>query len=179
MFADYIPHPLRRSPALSAFAPQIFVTAVWLAATRESIFSILADMEALPHWGPPFCERLSLVGGRWLAVTVLGDVWCDLTADASTGVIDLRLDPGQGRASLLVPLRVVKMPGGASLVSLTLPQAPGQSAREFRRMRAALLGALRSLERRFDGVEPPSRRGWRPWLRELENAPPMPVRVIL
>lgn len=179
MFADLLPRSWRRPARTSPVAPQIFVTAVSLSAARGPVFDLLADIEALPRWAPSFCERISLVEGRWLALTILGDVWCALDADGRTGVIDLRVERGRGWPPLLVPLRVVDLPGGNSVVSLTLVQAPGQSVREFARERIALRGALRGLGGRLDGLEAPCRRGWRPWLGELEKAPAMPFRVML
>lgn len=185
MFSDFLPRPWRRSPASptvdssSRGAPRVFVTAVWVPAARAAVFRILADIEFLPRWAAPFCERLALAGGRWLAVTALGDVGCSLEADARTGVVDLRVEPGAGRPALVVPLRVVELAGKRSLVTLSLAQAPGQSSREFARMRVALLQSLRTLADRFDDGRPRPHGDRRLSFRTLEEAPPMSFRVML
>ncbi len=149
MFADFFPRsflPPERGPRP---ARTTFITAVALPAPRDAVFRLLADIEALPRWTPGFCERIDLERRGWRALTAVGDLFCTLEADATTGAIDLRLGEQAGRPELHLPLRVVALPAGCTLVSLRLVQAPGQPDRQFERQRRALLAALQGLADRF------------------------------
>ena len=123
---------------------------VVLSADRDAVFRLLADVEALPRWAAAFCERVDLVDGGWLALTGAGEVFCEIEADDRTGVIDLRLAMG-GEPPGLMPLRVLALPGGGTLVTLTLLRSPVQSAEQFHRLRRALQQDLQALGRRVGG----------------------------
>lgn len=123
---------------------------VVLSAPRDAVFRMLADIEALPRWAAAFCERVDLVNGGWLALTGAGEVFCEIEADDRTGVIDLRLAMG-GEPPGFMPLRVVGLPGGGTLVTLTLLQSPLQSAAQYHRLLRALRQDLQALGRRLGG----------------------------
>lgn len=115
------------------------------AASAEAVFRELADIERFPCWAAEYCERLELTaGGDWRAYTIQGDLLLELEADARTGVIDLHLGCGE-RCEQLLPLRVVTLPGGCTLVSAILYQLPEQSDFAFAGQCAVFAAALRGL----------------------------------
>jgi len=121
---------------------------VILHAPRDAVFRLLADVEALPRWAAAFCERVDLVDGGWLALTGAGEIFCEVEADDRTGVIDLRLGVG-GEPPDLMPLRVIALPGGDTLVTLTLLRWPNQTDAQFHRLRQALWHDMRAMGRRL------------------------------
>ena len=123
---------------------------VVLSAPRDAVFRLLADVEALPRWAAAFCERVDLIDGGWLALTGAGEFFCEIEADDRTGVINLRLAMA-GEPPGLMPLRVLALPGGGTLVTLTLLRSPLQSAAQFHRLRRALHQDLQALGRRLAG----------------------------
>jgi hypothetical protein len=152
MFADFLPRPFHPPEGGARPGRVMFVTAVALPAPRDDVFRLLADIEALPRWAPAFCERIDLNRRGWRALTAIGELCCALEADAATGAIDLRLGETPGRLELHLPLRVVALPAGCTLVSLKLVPVPGQPDRQFERERRALLAALQGLADRFKGA---------------------------
>lgn len=120
-------------------------------ASVAAVFRELADIENFPRWAAEFCERIELsADGNWRALTIQGDLHVELEADARTGVIDLRLGDG-ARCMGLLPLRVLALPGGRTLVSAVLIPAPGLGdfafARQVEVFETALRGLLTRLER--------------------------------
>lgn len=116
--------------------------AVPFAASAGCVFRALADVESFPRWAAEFCERVELSRGRWLALTVAGDLFIELTADERSGVIDVRLSDERGRAFFL-PLRVVALPGGQTIVSALLE--PSIEREHAAMMKRALGGLARAL----------------------------------
>ena len=149
MFADFSPRPLSPPAPPPGPARTTFVTAVALAAPRAAVFRLLADIEALPRWAAPFCERVDLTAGRWVALTMLGELDCTLAADEAAGAVVLRFSPGAGRPDWVVPLRVVAPTAGGTVVTLTLTHAGGPTDGRFARLNGAWLAVMRGLVVRF------------------------------
>ncbi|HEY4301107.1 MAG TPA: hypothetical protein VGM73_09555 [Candidatus Didemnitutus sp.] len=124
---------------------------VLLAASRESVFNFLADIENLPRWAPSLCERLYLSRGRWTALSPLGDVALDLEASPLTGVIDLHFDLGDHRSVL--PLRALPLGAERTLLSISFMPAPEWPAAILRCDADALAADIGGLIRRFGGGE--------------------------
>lgn len=118
---------------------------VAIRAPREAAFRHLADIENLPRWAAAFCERIEIAPRGWLALTVEGELSAEIEADERTGVIDLRLGDAWG-CTRLIPLRVVTLPGGQTLVSIVFHQAPGQSDLGYERQCELLGAAMRELD---------------------------------
>jgi hypothetical protein len=131
---------------------QIRTISVSVSASRDTVFNFLANIENLPKWATEFCERLELRRGRWWAYTSRGEMLVELSAHDGTGVIDLCAGPAPDRLGLL-PIRVLPLPGGGSLVSVTLVQAAGFSDESFDVLYQGLLAELRGFLRRFGGGE--------------------------
>jgi len=149
MYADFSPRPFTPPAPPPAAGRTTFVTAVALAAPRAAVFRLLADIEALPQWAAPFCERVDLTGGRWVALTMLGELECTLAADEAAGAVVLRFGSGAGLPESVVPLRVVAHPAGGTAVTLTLTHAGGPTDARFARLNGAWLAVMRGLVVRF------------------------------
>lgn len=113
-------------------------------AGRDEVFRFLADVEILPRWAPEFCERLQLSRGQWLAWTVEGELFIEVEAHERSGAVDLRWGDGRSCERLL-PLRVIALPGGQTLVSAVFYQAAERSELAFERECELLGAALRGL----------------------------------
>jgi len=126
--------------------------ALTLTAPRDSVFNFLADIENLPKWAGGYYERLSLERGRWCALTAEGDHVVDLESSAGTGVIDLRSGALPERMTLM-PIRVVALSPRRTLVSVTVIEAPEQTASAFARRYLIWRTAVEGLLRRFGSGE--------------------------
>ncbi len=131
--------------------------AVTLAAPRDTVFNFVADIENLPKWAGGWCERLALERGRWWAFTAEGEQVVDLESSAGTGVIDLRAGPQPERMTATL-VRVFALSLRRTLLTVTVIEAPDQTAEAYERRYQLLLAAARGLPRRFGGGElhPPS-----------------------
>ncbi len=126
--------------------------ALTVSAPRDAVFNFLADIENLPKWSAGYCETISLLRGRWWALTADGDQVVDMETSAGTGVIDLRAGPLPERMTP-TPIRVFALSPRRTLVSITVIEAPDQAAEAFERRYELWLAATRSLLRRFGGGE--------------------------
>lgn len=112
---------------MNAASSTLRTLACFVPASRSELFRFLADIENLPGWAASYCSALELSRGRWLAFT-----------------IDLRW--GDEREGVrLLPLRVVTIPGGRSLISAVCYQGARQDDCAFEREVAALSFALENL----------------------------------
>ena len=172
MFADFFPRPLiPAATAAGAAEPPIrFVTAVTLPAPPAAVFRLLADIESLPRWAPDFCERMDLERGGWHALTTVGEVSCTLTADEHADAVELRFGTEPGGTEIRLPLRIIRLSGGGTLVTLTMVQARGHPDGQFERQRGALLSALKGLTVWFAAGPRPGRSP-RPELARRSRAP--------
>lgn len=118
--------------------------AVTVARPPAEVFALLADIEAFPRWAPEYCERIALAPRGWQALTIGGDWLAEIEADEPSGAIDLRLlDDRECRRVL--PLRVVALPGGQTVVSAVMVHWPELDAGIFERECDAFDAALRRL----------------------------------
>ena len=121
-----------------------------LGAPRATVFNFLADIENLPRWAGGYCERIGLSRGRWLGLTVHGELYLEIEADAHTGVIDLHAGEEHERTHLL-PLRVIALPGGQTLVHGTFLPASRQHELAFEGQWQVFREDLRRVAARFGG----------------------------
>lgn len=126
--------------------------AVTVAAPRDTVFNFLADIENLPRWAGGFCERLYLERGRWRALTSQGELYCELEAATETGIIDLRFGASTDRMALL-PLRVMCLGAGSTLVTVAFSEPPDSQGSIAQRDGGEMLAELEGLVRRFGGGE--------------------------
>ena len=123
-----------------------------VSAPRDTVFNFLADIENLPKWAGPWCERLALQRGRWWALTTEGEQVMDMETSAGTGVIDLRAGVSPERFRLL-PIRVVALSARRTLISFLLIEGPDETDDAFARRREWLQTAGDGLLKRFGGGE--------------------------
>jgi hypothetical protein len=127
-----------------------------LPVAPDRVFAYLSDIENLPGWATEFCRKLTAVDGKHVVLTPQGELAVAYRADAQTGVIDMFAGPPDAPAETLdrygiLPVRVVPLPGGTSVVLFTMFQAPDQSDEQFEGQVASLRRELGNIERRFVG----------------------------
>ena len=123
------------------------VTAVF-PASKERVFSYLADVENLPLWATDFARELKVVDGRHKVVNGLGEFFFRIEADPGTGVIDMLAGPTEDQLALF-PSRVVPIGEGASAFTFTMFQGPGMADELFEGQYRSLLREFENLEREF------------------------------
>jgi len=123
------------------------VTAVF-PASRERVFSYLADVENLPKWATEFARELKQVDGEWKVVNGLGEFVFRVEADPVTGVIDMFAGPTPEELALF-PTRVVPVGRDVSAFTFTMFQGPGLPDEIFEAQYASLRREFENLEREF------------------------------
>ena len=123
-----------------------------VSTPRDTVFNFLADIENLPRWAPSLCERLYLFGGRWMTLSRQGELPVELETEARSGVIDLHAGTGR-KDSAVLPLRVLAVAEGSTLISVTYLPAPEWPAGVMQCDADAFEGDLEALVRRFGGGE--------------------------
>ncbi|MBI1828032.1 MAG: hypothetical protein HY222_04200 [Thaumarchaeota archaeon] len=119
-----------------------------LHASKESVFSYLENIENLPKWATVFCKELKKEDGKYKVVTPMGELFFDIEADKKTGVIDMYAGPNERQMSIF-PVRVLEMPGGASMILFTVFQTPGMTDEQFNVQYESLLKEFEYLKKEF------------------------------
>ena len=78
----------------------------------------------------------------------MGEMYFDIKADIGTGVIDMFAGPEKDTMGVF-PVRVLGLPGGASIVLFTMFQAPDMSDEAFRGQHESLLKEFENIKREF------------------------------
>ena len=123
------------------------VTAVF-PASKERVFSYLADVENLPRWATDFARELKQIDGEWRVVNGLGEFVFRIEADQESGVIDMLAGPSADRLGLF-PTRVVPLGNDASAFTFTMFQAPELPDEIFEAQYRSLLREFENLRREF------------------------------
>jgi len=127
---------------------QIRTITLTVAAPREDVFNLLADIENLPRWAGGFCEWIELHREGWWAYTALGELAVETKVDDIAGAIDLRLGQVAGW-KIVLSLRVGTDRDGRSLLRLVCTQPAGLSDEHYERLIESLLASLRDFAGRF------------------------------
>ena len=61
--------------------------------SKDKVFAFLSDIENLPKWSTKFVKKLTLVDGKYKAMTPIGEVFIRLDTDQKTGLIDIYAGP--------------------------------------------------------------------------------------
>lgn len=124
---------------------------ITVPASRDEVFTYLAEVANIPHWAPEFCRSIRRCPTAWKVTTPAGERFFAVEPDRRTGVIDFLLGEQLDEMSVF-PLRVISMPHGSAVIA-TYFQAFGMANETYDRDYRALLAALRGLMRRFGGGE--------------------------
>jgi hypothetical protein len=119
------------------------VTAVVDAPSTE-VFEFLADIENLPLWATDFARELKYDEGKPKVVNGLGEFSISITADSTTGVIDMYAGPSED-AMALFPTRVVALGPARSAYTFTMFKSPEMDDELFEAQH-------RSLQREFENI---------------------------
>ena len=120
-----------------------------LPAAPERVFDYMSRVENLPAWATEFARELKREGGRFKVVNGLGELYFDIEADSSTGVIDMYAGPTPEQLALF-PTRVVGLPDGRSAFTFTMFQAPGMPDELFESQYRSLLRELENVRREVE-----------------------------
>jgi len=120
--------------------------ALFLPASKERVFSYLSIIKNLPMWATEFCRKLKSVEGKYKVVTPMGEMFCKITHDERTGVIDFFTGPDEAAMGIL-PVRVLDLPGGSSVTLFTMLQPPDTNKEQFDGQFKSLLRELENIKR--------------------------------
>jgi hypothetical protein len=96
-------------------------------AQPDTILSILADASRLPEWASAFADHVERDGTSAWKVTKGGNAFAlEVVVEPSSRTVDYlrEIAPGIKGGAFL---RVLPLPGGGSVVVMTLPVPPGQT----------------------------------------------------
>jgi Rad3-related DNA helicase len=110
------------------------------------VFAYLSDVENLPRWATEFARELKVVDGRHKVVNGLGELFFEIRADESTGVIDMLAGPTLDQLAVF-PSRVVELPGGQAAYTFTMFQGAGQPDEQFEAQHESLVREFENIER--------------------------------
>ena len=100
---------------------QIRYPHVVIDAPAAAVFDFVADLRNMPAWSIHFCKGIRFEDDATDAAWVRspqGEVYFATRADAGTGVIDWLVGPTPD-ATVCWPTRVVPLPGGGALFTVT------------------------------------------------------------
>lgn len=95
-----------------------------ILATKEKVFTFIANINNLPKWATGFAKEVKNVDGKYKVITEQGEIFFRMKSDADTGVIDMYGGPAEDRM-IYFPSRVVALPGGTCAYHFTNYQWPG------------------------------------------------------
>jgi hypothetical protein len=125
------------------------VTAVIEAPSTE-VFEFLADVQNLPLWATDFARELKYDEGKPKVVNGLGEFYFSITADSTTGVIDMYAGPTED-AMAVFPTRVVALGPGRSAYTFTMFKSPDMDDELFEAQHRSLQRELENIRARFAG----------------------------
>lgn len=123
------------------------VTAIF-PASKDRVFTYLAEVENLPLWATDFARELKRVDDEWKVVNGLGEFVFRIEADRASSVISMLAGPTPDELGLF-PTRVVPVGQNASAFTFTMFQAPGQPDEIFDAQYRSLLREFKNLELEF------------------------------
>jgi hypothetical protein len=131
--------------ATTAAAPATIVYPhVVIDAPPSAIFAFLTDLRNMPAWSIHFCKGIRVEGDEAWVQTPQGEAYFAIRPDAPTGVVDWVTGPTKESATSW-PTRVVALPSGASLYTVTALLGEKDDASACERLFADELGMLKRL----------------------------------
>jgi len=61
--------------------------------SKDKVFKFLSNIENLPKWSTQFVKEISIVDGKYKAVTPIGEVFIRFETDSKAGLIDIYAGP--------------------------------------------------------------------------------------
>ena len=119
-----------------------------LDAPREAVFEYMAEVENLPSWATEFARELKHDADGYRVVNGLGEFRFEISADRSTGVVDMFAGPDREHMAVF-PTRAVGLPDGRTAFSFTMFQAPGMPDELFEAQYASLRREFANIEAAF------------------------------
>ncbi|MHB8602127.1 MAG: hypothetical protein ACYC6W_09005 [Nitrosotalea sp.] len=92
-----------------------------VSVPRDNVFEFLSNIENIPKWATKFVKKLSLVDGKYKALTPVGEVFIRLDADQKTGLIDIYAGPTE-KDMTPAYMRIISLPGSSTAVMFTFFQ---------------------------------------------------------
>jgi hypothetical protein len=90
---------------------------------KTEVFDFLSNIENLPKWSTQFIQKVTLVDGKYKALTPVGEVFLRYETDRKTGAIDIYAGPTEKQMTCAF-LRVVSFSESSSGVTFTFFQYP-------------------------------------------------------
>lgn len=120
-----------------------------LHASKDTVFTYLANIENLPEWATIFCKELKQIDGKYKIVTPTnGELFFDIQSDKNTGVIDMYVGTNEKQMGIF-PVRIIDFSNGACVVLFTMFQTPGMDDEQFSAQHKSLLEEFENLKRIF------------------------------
>lgn len=92
-----------------------------VSVSNEKVFAFLSDIENLPKWSTKFVKKLTLVDGKYKAMTPIGEVFLRLDTDKKNGLIDIYAGPTEENMTPAY-IRIISLPGNSTAVMFTFFQ---------------------------------------------------------
>jgi len=92
-----------------------------VSVSYDKVFAFLSDIENLPKWSTRFVKKLTLVDGKYKALTPIGDVFIRLDADKKSGLIDIYAGPTEENMTPAY-MRIISLPDNSTAVMFTFFQ---------------------------------------------------------
>jgi hypothetical protein len=108
-----------------------------LDAAPADVFDYLSRVENLPDWATEFARELINIDGHQKVRNGLGEFFVAITADPTTGVIDMHAGASLDEMAIF-PTRVIALPDGTSAYSFTMFHPPGTPEALFEAQHASL-----------------------------------------
>jgi len=110
----------------------------------DDLFSLVADVRALPRWAVGFAKSVVEEDGGWMVETGQGRMPIEITIDSSAGSVDFQMHPAPG--AVVVAFSRVLPRGEGSEYVFTQFQSPGMPDDVFDGQVAALTHELSVLK---------------------------------
>lgn len=92
-----------------------------VGAPIDTVFEFLSDIENLPKWSTKFVNKLTFTGGKYVALTPIGEVFIRLEADRKAGLIDIYAGPTEQNMTPAY-MRIISLPNGSTAIMFTFFQ---------------------------------------------------------
>ncbi len=92
-----------------------------VCAPIDKVFGFLSNIENIPKWATKFVKKLTLVDGKYMALTPIGDVFIRVDANQKAGLIDIYAGSTEDSMTPAY-MRVISLPNNSTAVMFTFFQ---------------------------------------------------------